>query len=136
MELKEYINKLEEKVIVAGFNNNVFGKRKKEIVPLRSGKLASTTFADFVGGSFNHNSLLAINYYGLYKLSNNIIDTVNKAENIFSEIRSIKSPVIHFNSIKMEQVFLLAPELGEEFLDFKKHLVRLRWKWNKEKMFT
>ena len=127
MDKVKYLNQFENKVIIEGFKKGIFGKRIEEIVPLRNGKLTSTTFGNYIGRSFVYKALLSINYYGLFKLSTEIINAAKNAETIFSEIRSIKSPVIHFNSVKIEQVKELAPELVQEYSDFKKYIVDLRW---------
>lgn len=127
MDKIEYLNEFENKVIIEGFKKGVFGKRIEEIVPLRNGKLTNTGFGSFIGRSFKCGVLLSINYYGLFKLSEEIINLSEKAGIIFSEIRSVKSPVIHFNSIKLEQIKLLAPELLQDYDEFKKYVVNLRW---------
>lgn len=127
MNKTEYLNQFESKIIVEGFKKEVFGKRIEEIVPIRSGKLTNTGFGSFIGRSFKCGILLSINYYGLFKLSDEIVNISENAKIIFSEIRSVKSPVIHFNSIKPEQVKLLAPELLKNYDEFKKYVVNLRW---------
>ncbi|MGD9156824.1 MAG: hypothetical protein PVG39_00320 [Desulfobacteraceae bacterium] len=127
MNFKDYLCKFERQVIYTGFMMGRFGERKEEIVPLRYGKLSKSEFGEFIEKTFDAGVLLAINYYGLFKLSTEIIKAAESVRHIFGEIRSIKSPVVHFNSIKIEDVKELAPELFPDYLEFKKYIVELRW---------
>lgn len=131
MDYKKYMTDFEKEVICRGFMDNVFGKRCEEIVPLRFGKMSETQFGSFMGKTFVFNKVLAINYYGYFKLSSQIIVIKNQASKIFGELRSIKSPVVHFNSIRIEDVKSFAPQLFDDFLEFKKYIVGLRWEKKK-----
>jgi len=137
MLYKNYMRRFEREVIYTGFMMGRFCKHKngfiagrkpiEEIVPLRYGKLSKSEFGEFIGKIFDAPVLLAINYYGLFKLSTEIIKAAESVKHIFGEIRSIKSPVVHFNSIKIEDVKELAPELFPDYPEFKKYIVGLRW---------
>ena len=127
MNYQKYLYEFEKQIICSGFASDYFKKRKEEIVPLRYGKLSKSEFGEFIGKTFNAEILLAINYYGLFKLSTEIIRAAKSVNHIFGEVRSIKSQVIHFNSIRIEDVKNLAPELVIDYPEFKKYIVGLRW---------
>lgn len=127
MNYLKYLQEFEQKVICKGFIIGHFNKRKEEIVPLRNSKLSKTEFGEFIGKTFNCNERLAINYYGLFKLSTEIIKAADSVKHIFGDVRSIMSPVIHFNSIRIEDVKKIAPDLFSYYPDFKKHIIDMRW---------
>jgi hypothetical protein len=131
IDFEQYLEEFEQNVIVEGYKKGIFGERKAEVVPLRRGKLSTSPIGNFVGKQFKFPKLLAINYYGLFKLSDEIFNAVDSVKDIFHEVRTIKSPVVHFSSVTMEHVREVAPEMLQDFPEFKKHLVELRWK-NKE----
>jgi len=104
----------------------VFKEKPSEIVPLRKRKLHDTDFAEFIGPEFKYDMVLVFNFYGLFKLSNGAKAVVENSKGAFPNIRTMKARVIHFNSIKIEHIKELAPELLSDFPDFKKFLVDLR----------
>lgn len=123
-----YLGRLEKEVILKGYRQGLFVKEASKVVPLRPGKLAETPFGQFVGKVFDFDDLLAINYYGLYKLSSGIIAKVESVSQLFNDIRSIMAPVVYFNSIKIEHVQQLTDKgMQLDFPIFKKDLVKLRW---------
>lgn len=125
-DFKEYLYKFEQDFLVYGFENGFFNK-KKEDVPLKC-KLLTTKFGGFIEHEFTYEKFLAINYYGLFKFSSEIFRKINNYKHIFINIRVIKSPLIHFNSIKKDTITKIAPHLAEDFQKFKDHVVFLRWK--------
>jgi len=126
-QLKYYLLEFERSVIKLGVERGVFGDGKEEVVPLRSGKLSKEPLGEFVGDIFDSDKVIAINYYGLYKLSRGIFRAVESVKIMFPDVRSIKSPVVHFNSLKAENIIALAPNLAPGYDEFKKYIVRLRW---------
>jgi len=123
---KEYLYNLEVKVMLKGYSNNVFKKTAIIEVPLRKKKMNFTDFANFIGSDFEFPEVLSFNYYGLFKISSKTKEIVQQNSTAFPGLRTIKSKVIHFNSIRMEHVKELAPELLSDFPDFKHFLVNLR----------
>ena len=122
----KYLVELEQLVMVQGMESGAFKKKAEEIVPLRKTKLHFTPFANFVGSQFKYDKVLAFNYYGLFKISTQTASVVEDCRVAFPNVRTIKAKVIHFNSIKMEHIKLLAPDLLPDFPDFKRFLVDLR----------
>lgn len=122
----DYLIQLESLVMVKGFEKGIFKKKAEEIVPLRKTKLHFTKFATFTGSEFEYDKVLAFNYYGLFKISTGISKVVEEGRAAFPNVRTIKAKVIHFNSIKIEHIKELAPELLNDFPDFKRFLVDLR----------
>ena len=125
-EWTKYLVALETSVMVRGNEEGVFKKKAEEIVPLRKTKLHFTPFANFIGSEFEFGSVLAFNYYGLFKISTGTSKVVAECRVAFPNVRTIKAKVIHFNSIKMEHIKELAPDLLPDFPDFKRFLVDLR----------
>lgn len=126
-QLRYYLLNFEKDVVEIGFEKGIFDVGRGEAVPLRAGKLSKEPLGKFVGDILYSDKVLAINYYGLYKLSRGIYQAVESVKVMFPDVRSIKSPVVHFNSLKTESVITLAPHLAPEFEEFKKYIVELRW---------
>ncbi len=123
--MKEYLQKFEKEVLIKIFETNF--TRLPEPVPFNQ-KITKTKFGFFLDSSFDYNEVLAFDYYGLFKLSKGILKVKSRYSKTFPSIKIINAPVIHFSSIKKEQVQLLAPHLYKGFNDFKNYLVKLRWK--------
>lgn len=121
-DYKEYLIKLEAEVIIPGIHQGVLCKKRK--VPAKRGRLYSSDFARFVGETFEYKDGAAIDYYGYFKKSSGFSELLNSFEDV--EIKSIKIPVAHFASIKIEQISELSPDLVVDFPIFKKYLVELR----------
>jgi len=126
IEAKEYLHQLEQRIMIKGFEEGVFKEKSPEIIPLRKKKLHDTKFAEFVGPEFKYESVLTFNFYGLFKISSGGSEVVNNCRKAFPNIRTMKARVIHFNSVKMEHLKELAPDLLNDFPDFKRFLVDLR----------
>ena len=85
-------------------------------------------FGHFIGHTFDNDSILAFNYYGLFKVSTGIISSHEKNSRRFPGIKCIRSPVINFASIIPSDMAKIDRNLFEGFTDFKKYIVQLRWK--------
>jgi hypothetical protein len=121
-DYKDYLQKLEDKVIIPGINEGILCKKRK--VPAKRGRLYSSEFAKFVEPFFEYSEAAAIDYYGFFKKSDGFTKLIDSYEDI--EIKSIKIPVAHFASIKIEQISEMANDLVVDFSTFKKYLVSLR----------
>lgn len=131
MELnKEMLIRIENKIILAGFERSLIPCQEDKVIPLRAGRLSSTPFGLFLGKEFEYDSLLAINFYGHFKLSSKIIKAVESVKHIFHGIRSIKAQIIHFNSIRTEAAKEIAgndKQLFIDYVEFKRGLLDLRF---------
>lgn len=120
-EWKEYLIEFETKVLLPMFESGEY-EIKIEPVPLRPGKLQSTPFGAFIGKDFNYASFLSFNYYGLFKPSKEIVSMKSGMTKT-----TVKAPVIHFSSVKIEHIERFSKDLIIDFVSFKKFLVSLRW---------
>jgi len=130
MDLQKYLKCFEDKIILSSFGRGQGDiKVVQTIVPLSGGKWMQSELGEFIEKTFDSDFQLSINYYGAFKLSTGLISKVEKARQIFpNSVRAVKTNVMHFNSIKMEHIKKYAPELYDDYPEFKKHLVSLRWK--------
>jgi hypothetical protein len=129
--------KVEKRIILEGIRKELISVQEGKVVPLREGKLSSTEFGKFLGKSFDCFDLLAINYYGHFKLSNGIDHAVASVNGIFPGVRSILAGIVHFNSIRTEAAREIAGDDKDLFIDyveFKKYLLDLRFGREKEKL--
>lgn len=118
---RDYLIEFENKVLLKMYLS-CGSSMKTEPVPIRPGKLLKTNFGALIGQSFEHKDLIAFNYYGLFKISSGIIKADRRGSN------TVVAPVIHFSSVKIEDVEKHCKELIVDFVSFKKSLVELRWK--------
>jgi hypothetical protein len=121
-ELKQYLEDFEAQVILKGLQDSIFGR--KIMIPVKKGKLDKSDFGNFIGGTFDCNEALVIDYYGLLKKSTGFAVKLDSYEDV--EVKRVRVPVAHFASIKIEHIADLAPDLVVNFPTFKKHLVKLR----------
>jgi len=129
LDLIQYREDFENKVIVASIGNNEIFKKRQ--VPAKKGRLFKSEFADFVGYTLEHKDIFAIDYYGFFKKSSGFIDKMTSFKDV--EIKSMNVPVAHFASIKVELLSDIAPELVVNFSAFKRHLLDIRgFKHNKK----
>ena len=99
-----------------------------KMIPVRPGKLAKTKFGALVGSVFDYAPPLVIDYYGFLKRSTGLIEKVDemRAKLVGRQLRMVKAPVVHFASVRMEDVAIRAPELVAGFPDFKKTILDAR----------
>jgi len=124
-DFTEYLQIFETSVILKGFEEGAFGKQ--ELVSVRNGKLAKTAFGAAVGMYLMTPEVVVIDYYGHFKKSMGFKGYVEK-EFYGRQVRMVKVPVIHFASIKIEQVAIIGGdrEITALFPDFKQKLLILR----------
>ena len=77
-----------------------------------------------MGVVFDHAEPAAIDYYGFIKKSSGLMAQFANSSDL--QVRAVRAPIVHFASIKVEDVSDLSPELVRDFPGFKKLLVTLR----------
>jgi hypothetical protein len=120
-QFQSYLQRFEMDVICQGFLSGVFGK--KEMVTTRNGKLVRTDFGKLVGSNFEFSHPLAIDYYGHTKKSTGFYAMLAEIE---TQVRMIECDVVHFASIKIEDVVEVGSELVARFPIFKKQMLKRR----------
>lgn len=120
---EKYLDLFEKNIVVAGVESEALIV-KKVMVPVKDGKLDITPYGSFLGNEFNCDNILVIDYYGLLKKSTGFSDACLEYTEV--EIRRLKSNIIHFASIKIEDIVNLDKDLAVDFPGFKKYLVALR----------
>jgi len=121
MDFKKYLLQFEAQIIVVGVCRNVFGR--SEVIPARRGKLAATSFGKIIGLEFPAKSPIAIDYYGHMKKSTGFFEMIAEVD---TQVRMIECSVVHFASIKLDDIVELSPELISDFPVFKREMLRLR----------
>lgn len=121
-DFRNYLNKFERDIIVKGIESGLLGKDM--MIPVRKGKLDNTEFGQMLGITFDHSDPAAIDYYGFIKKSSGLITKFADSSDV--QIRAVRAPIVHFASIKVEDVSDLSSELVKDFPEFKKRLVSLR----------
>lgn len=126
MDYANYLKDFENKIILAGYKEGILSGSKPQPVPLRPGKLYATNLGQFVGKTFEYDGVLAINYYGFFKLSTGILKRARKVNRIF-KVATAMAPAIYFNSIYGTHIAAINEEMLCGWLDFKKYITDLRW---------
>lgn len=128
MDFRSYIELFEQEVVVTGIESGMLGK--EESVPVRSGKLAITSFAKKIGPTVNSSIPFAVDYYGFFKKSKGFRKFLQLiAKNLLGkQVKEVQIPLVHFAAIQIEDVVELAesPDIVTDFVNFKKELLTLR----------
>lgn len=120
---EKYLGLFEKNIVITGVEKGLINCNEV-MVPVKDGKLDSTPFGKFLGNRFEYDKPLVIDYYGLIKKSGGFIDKYNSYTDV--EVRRLKSSIVHFASIKIEDIVNLDKDLAVDFPGFKKYLVALR----------
>lgn len=124
IEMKNYMRRLENEVLIPGITDGFFGTRIK--IPARQQKLSETLFGAFIGPDFSHSGVIVVDYYGLIKRSFGFLKEVERLAKEGVEVKSIVAPVAYFAGIKIEYLASKAPDMVDLFPTFKAYLVSLR----------
>ena len=124
-----YLKEFETRVVIEGAVSGMIGASER--VSLRSKtKLFLSDFGKTFGSDLDTDEIVVFDLYGLLKKSRgfhalkNIIDSGSFDRS--GQVRSIFAPVIHFASIRYEEILHLAPDLIMEFSSIKRALLDLR----------
>ena len=124
VDFKEYLVSFEQKFIVNACSTLC---RTAEI-PVRSGRLSKTKFAELLGLTFKAERIMVIDYYGYNKMSTGFVEELFRIRAACrgKQVRTITAGLVYFASIKMEDVAAGAPELVADFPTFKDILLKVR----------
>jgi len=129
MDFNTYIKKFETEVVLSGVEAGVF--TKEENVSLRPGKLSAKTFGKTMGQVIDTDEVLVIDYYGFQRKSRGFFNRVAALQRHLKDrqVKSIKAPIVHFGSVKIETLAKLTDdfEILGGFPKFKDWVVQLRW---------
>lgn len=118
----EYMNKLEQGVIVKALEAGLVGRQIW--LPIRNGKLHSEPFAELLGTRFFYSRPAVIDYYGMHKRSTGFMA---KAVRLGSFLSGFDAPLVPFSSIHDAEIKQFCPELLHDFSDFKAQVIRARF---------
>lgn len=118
----EYMNGLEQRVIVPGFHQGLFGSTIWATI--RNGKLHSSEFAELLGTRFWADEPMVIEYYGLHKRSTGFM---RKAEKVHGILSGFDVPFVNFSSVRDIHLKSLAEDLLIDFPTFKQEIIRVRF---------
>jgi hypothetical protein len=118
--------RLFEKAIAVEIKKGNFGKN--ELVSARGSKLAKTGYGRSLGNAIDSKEEFAIDYYGYIKKSRGLLDRIREERKILkaSQLKSIQTKVVHFPSIKIDQIADFGAFFISGFPGFKKHILKLR----------
>lgn len=121
-----YRDDFEIAIIEKGIEVGVFDTRGH--VSVNRSKMAYTAFAKRLGAAIKTYKIFAVDYYGYIKKSTGFIDSLHMQIGILrgKQIKSMRVPLVHFASIKMEDVAKINSNMLKEFPKFKQTILTLR----------
>lgn len=126
-DFKDYLSQFEHDVIENGIVSKVLGRLSR--VPVAKGRLAGTTFGRFMGPWIQSDAFFAVDYYGLLKRSSGLYLEAMRLQKgllVGRQVKMMSAPVVHFASIKLDQMSRLAPHLLTGFSEFKEIILNAR----------
>ena len=136
INFSKYLNKFASDVICVGVKQGIIGKELQ--VNVREGRLACTKFAKVLGLRVNSNEPFVIDYYGYLKRSNGFTKLLLEEKEAIKnrQIKSIKTRVVFFASLKIEQIAEITTSqyLKGGFSEFKNEVLHWRGFGKKEIM--
>jgi len=128
INFKKYLSRFEKSIVVKGFTIGVLGT--SQFVSVKNSPINSSTFAYKMGKLLNCEEVLALDYYGYFKKSKGFYLKVKKEREQLGgrQLKMVKSAVIHFNSIKMEDLLKITEDsyLLSNFAEFKCKVLKKR----------
>ena len=128
INFKKYLSKFERVVIVGGFDQGILGV--SQFVSVKNSPINSSTFARKMGKLLACDGVLALDYYGYFKKSRGFFEKMKSEKSSLEgrQLKMMQSSVIHFNSIKMEDLVRLTDDsyLLSNFAEFKTKVLEKR----------
>jgi hypothetical protein len=128
INFKNYLTKFEKEVILAGVVQGIFNT--SQWMSVKNNALSSSTFAKMMGRFLPYDEVFVLDYYGYSKKSAgfyNMLKEQRKHTN-GQQVKMMQSVVVHFNSIKIEQMAELTSNtyLLSNFTEFKNRVLQKR----------
>lgn len=126
-DFKGYLSQFEHDVLENGVVYGVLGRISR--IPVAKGRLAGTSFGRFMGPWIQSDALFAVDYYGLLKRSSGLYQEAMRLQKgllVGRQVKMMSAGVVHFASIKLDQMSRLAPHLLREFSEFKEIILKAR----------
>ncbi len=122
----EYMAAFELTVLASAVNQGLLGRR--EVLPVRPGKLTRSQFGTKIGAVFSSKVSFAVDYYGLLKRSSGLLDEIKWIQDELRgrQVKAVESIVVHFASVRIEDVARMNPALVGGFPVFKKAVLDSR----------
>ncbi len=128
INFKKYIIKFEKLVVIAGVQKDLLGSI--QFVSVKNTAINSSNFAKQMGRIIPTDLVLALDYYGYYKKSSGfyVKQGTEKSSLNGRQLKMMSSIVVHFNSIKMEDIVLLTGDtyIISNFPEFKQMVLSRR----------
>jgi len=118
----KYLIKFEHEVVIPGLLQELYGSIQD--LPIWDNKLAGHNLRKLIGTRFQWEQPAIISYYDVEKRSTGFMAQAVKIDSFCSTLRGHR---VSFNSIKIEHIALLAPQLLECFAHFKQTIVETRF---------
>lgn len=121
-----YRDRFEIAIVERGLEAGVFNTRGP--VSINRSRMAYTALAKNLGPQIKTSKIFAIDYYGYVKKTNGFIDSLHIQMGLLrgKQIKSMRVPIVHFASIKMEDIAEINQNMLKEFPRFKKTILTLR----------
>jgi hypothetical protein len=119
----KYLELFEKNIILAGVETETL-PISRVMVPVKNGKLDDTKFGNFLGNWFDYGSVLVVDWYGMLKKSTGFKNQYDSYTEV--EVKRLRSDIVYFASIKIEDIVNLDKSLCVDFPAFKNYLVHLR----------
>lgn len=124
----KYLRKFENEIIREGVLRGIIGSNK--LITCRPLPFDSSRFARDMGKRLPYEESMVIDYYGYYKKSKGFFvyaESISSGNNS-KQLKSITSAVVHFASLKIEDIALITsnPYLISRYVEFKNIVLEKR----------
>lgn len=124
----KYLRKFENEIIREGVLRGIIGSAK--LITCRPLPFDSSRFAREMGKYLPYEESMVIDYYGYYKKSKGFFSYAESLSqgNNDRQVKSITSNVVHFASLKIEDIALINsnPYLVSKYVEFKRMVLEKR----------
>jgi hypothetical protein len=114
-----------ERAVVQGVRDGLLGTLRP--VPVTPGRLSRKRIGKALGRDIDSELPVVIDYYGFMKKSKGFhLSAKEVTEETGKQVKTIEAPVVHFNSLRLEVLGKINPDLIQQFGDFKKAILDAR----------